>query len=512
MGERGRVLVVDDEPGMREGCKWVLTAEGYQVDLAADGLAGLQKLREGVYDVALVDLKMPGMDGLDLLRAAQDAAPDTVCIVITGYATLETAVEATKRGAYEFISKPFTPDELMCAVRRASERRRLAVETRRLREEMERSLLTLNTEKSRLRTIINCMVDGVLVSNLDGQLALDNPVAQRMLSLQGQEVVGKHISEVPLPADLGELITAPLAGPEYEMVTREIDVNGSVLMVNVAPIRDERGEVLGSVAVLRDITALKDLDKVKSQFVRMVAHELRAPLGAISQYLDVLSSGAVANDAERQARMLRRCQERADGLIGLIDDLLDLSTIEAGRVARNLEPIRLETVLSETVEVFRPQAEARDISLEVDAAVGIPLVLADRRDMGRIFTNLLSNAIKYNRDGGTVRVRIARDDGMVRVDVADSGHGIPAEAMPHLFEEFFRAKTAATERVVGTGLGLSIVKRLVEAHHGYVSVESVVGEGSTFSVRLPAYKPAGVGSGHTAARAGQPGGLVATSQ
>ena len=487
----GRILVVDNEPGMREGCRWVLSAEGYEVDLAKDGLEGLDKLRDGGFAIALSDLKMPGMDGLDLVRAAQEAASDTVCIVITGYATLETAVEATKRGAYDFISKPFTPDELTCSVRRALERRRLSLEARRLREEMERNLLHLNTEKSRLRSIINCMQDGVLVTNREAQLVLTNPAALRMLRLQEADVLGGHVTRIGLGRELSELIAWPLSDGGFVMRTREFEAGDRALMANVAPIRDERSEVLGSVAVIHDITRLKELDKVKSQFVRMVAHELRAPLGAISQYLDVLNSGAVANDPERQSRMLNRCQDRATALLSLIDDLLDLSKIEAGRVARDLEPLQLGVLLAETIDVFRAQAEARDIAIKLEAELDLPLVLGDRRDLSRVFTNLLSNAIKYNRNGGKVIVRAQRDDGRVRVAFEDTGYGIPPESLSHLGEEFYRVKMVATERVTGTGLGLAIVKRLLEAHNGYLTIASEVGVGSTFTVFLPVHAPVG---------------------
>lgn len=490
METKAGILVVDDEPGMREGCRWVLSAEGYQVDLAQNGAEGLAKLCDKSYDVALLDLKMPGIDGLQLLQLAREKAPDTVCVVITGYATLDTAVEATKLGAYEFISKPFTPEELVCAVRRALERRRLAAEAKRLRAEMERSLMHLSTETSRLRTIINCMIDGVLVTNRDGHLALTNPAALRMLRLSESQVIGRPVATLGIADEVASLMAPSLDSPELEMAVREFEVGGMVVMANVAAVRDEKGERLGAVAVLRDITGLKQIDRLKNQFVRMVAHELRAPLGAISQYLDVLISGTVAGDTDRQTKMLQRCQERTGALLTLIDDLLDLSSIEAGRVARNMEPVQVDTLLADTVEIFRAQAEAKDVTVTLDLPLEPPVIVADRRDLSRVFTNLLSNAIKYNRPGGKVWIALFREEGRLRIDFKDTGYGIPEEAMGHLFEEFFRVKLAETERVTGTGLGLAIVKRLVEAHHGFVTVKSKLGEGSVFSVYLPSLKPA----------------------
>ena len=489
MDERTEVLVVDDEPGIREGCRRVLAAEGYAVDVAKDGLEGAAKVRNGTYAAALVDLRLPGIDGLELLKIIRESAPDTACVVITGFGTLDRAVEATKRGAWEFISKPFTPDELTTTLDRALERRRLALEARRLREQMESSLLNLSTEKSRLRSIINCMVDGVLVTNRDGQIVLTNPTALSMLALDRDRCVGRPAAEAGLMSELAELIDNP-TGEDEGLVTRELAVGDAVLMANVAPVRDDQGAVIGTVAVLRDITRLKEIDRVKSQFVRMVAHELRAPLGAISQYMDVLINSQVPIDPQRQKNMLHRCQDRTQGLLGLIDDLLDLSTIDAGRVARNLENLRVGSLLAEAVEIFRPQAEARDITVALDVPIDEPAIAADRRDIGRVFTNLISNAIKYNRDGGTVQVTVSREDGTVRIDIRDTGYGIPIDAQVHLFEEFFRVKMPATERVTGTGLGLAIVKRLVEAHEGVVSVESELGKGSTFTVLLPIQTPA----------------------
>lgn len=184
--------------------------------------------------------------------------------------------------------------------------------------------------------------------------------------------------------------------------------------------------------------------------------------------------------------MLERSRERAAALINLIDDLLDVSSIEAGRIARRVEWVHLPNLLLDVMEMIRPRAETRDISLTEELPGDLLPVHVDREDMVRLFTNLLINAVKYNRDGGSVRVSARAEGHYVRVNVADTGIGIPTASIPRLFDEFYRVKTPETRQITGSGLGLSIVKRIAEAHHGYVEVESELGQGSIFSVFLPA--------------------------
>ncbi|MGC8835106.1 MAG: sensor histidine kinase, partial [Armatimonadota bacterium] len=269
------------------------------------------------------------------------------------------------------------------------------------------------------------------------------------------------------------------------MVVREIEVGDLVLMANVAAIRSEQGEILGSVAVLRDITRLKEVERIKSQFVSMVSHELRAPVAAIQSYLDLMLSGLAGDDPEQRRHMLTRCSERAKALIALVDDLLQLSRMEAGRVARKLEPVALDDVVREVIELFQNQAAERGISLQLNSSCSVPPILADREDIARVVTNLISNAIKYNKEGGRVDLTVSCSDGYVRLDVADTGIGIPEQELPRIWEEFHRVKTPETRGISGTGLGLSIVKKIVDAHHGHLDVESKVGEGSVFRVYLP---------------------------
>jgi len=274
----------------------------------------------------------------------------------------------------------------------------------------------------------------------------------------------------------------------HEMASKELAArtpSDPVLMANCAPVKDERGQIIGAVTVLRDITELKELDKAKSTFVSMVAHELRAPLAAIEGYLDVILEGMGGNDPQKIHRILERSRERTRGLLALINDLLAISRMQAGRLAKEKEKLQLSILLKEVAELIKGEALERKVTVETLVPDDLPLVYANREDITRVVTNLLDNAIKYNRDGGKVFIRASADDTFVRVEVQDTGIGIPKKDTGHLFDEFYRVKSKETRAITGTGLGLSIAKRIVEAHDGHVEVESKLHEGSTFRVLLP---------------------------
>ncbi len=487
MGQAGRILVIDDEMGMREGCRRALSAQGYQVETAADGDEGWRRIQEAGWDLVLVDIKMPGLSGIELLEHIQGQDPDLVCVVITGYATLETAIQATKRGAYDLLPKPFTSDDLFLVVRQGMERRRLVVETRRLREERERDLLLLAEERSRLHTVLDCLADGVLVANREGRLALFNPAALHLLGLRQPPAIGMAVGDVLSDASLAETITA---GPcddsgRPATVAREMTRDGLTLLASVAPVVDQSGERLGTVALLRDISAAKALDQLKNQFISMTSHELRTPLAAVQTYLATLLDGFAGDLAEQQRAILDRCSQRLTALVTLVDDLLDMSRLESGRSERHIIALDLAPVVREVLDLLRPQAAERQVTLADELPAGLPALEMDREDLVRVLTNLVGNAIKYNRAGGSATVR-ARDDGYyLRLEVGDTGIGIPPEAQPHLFSEFYRVKRPETAGIAGTGLGLAIVKRIVDYYHGWVEVRSELGVGSTFTVSIP---------------------------
>jgi PAS domain S-box-containing protein len=433
---------------------------------------------------------MPGMSGMEVLDHIRAIDPNLLVIVITGYATVESAVEAMKKGAYDFIPKPFTPDQLRIVVRRALEKRALQKEAEFLRREREKSLRDIATEKSKIRTIINCMGDGVLVCDRDGSIVLSNPAASRMLMISETSLTGNHISRCGLNPDLARVIEESRKARDlsYSSVSQAISLGESgeiFLRAHTAPVRDDLGETIGSVTVLQDISHLKELDKMKAEFIAMVTHELRAPIAAVEQQLTVLLNRMAGEISEKQEKLLSRAKERTRGLLTLIKDLLDFSKIEAGKMVQYKEPITLQEVIQKVIDLLKVEADSKRIDLRFETPSQNPVIHADRNSMEGIFTNLISNAIKYTPEEGRVWVTLGEEGEFAKATVSDTGIGIKKEDLPRIFDKFYRVKTAETRQIVGTGLGLSIVKSIVEAHLGSISVESVEGGGTTFTVLLP---------------------------
>jgi signal transduction histidine kinase len=473
---------------MREGCRRILSSEGYHVDTAVDGVDALTKFQvPGDFDVVISDLKMPRMGGMELIEALHAIDDDALLLVITAYATIDTAVDATKRGAYGYIPKPFTPDELLLHVRNGLEKRSLRIEAKQLREERERRLLEVAFERSKSTTILNCMTDGVLVANRQGQIVLRNQALARILP---------EFGDLPLPATLDSLGNRDLVALVKEVVeaagpviaSKEIELTPSTYMVNAAPVLEPGGEALGAVAVLRDITALKKLEIAKSMFVSMVAHELKSPLATIESSLDIVLSGIAGSDPARDRQMMRRALLRATTLRTLVGDLLNLTAIETGNFLLKRTPTDLCKVVRDVVDTYADKASEKGLTLELECdqtALRDCRVLGDCNALTSIVGNLLDNAVKYTPEGGTVTVTVDRTGLYARVRVKDSGIGMTPGERDKVFDEFYRIKNETTAGIPGTGLGLTLVRRLVDLHQGRIEVDSTPGLGSQFSVSLP---------------------------
>jgi two-component system, OmpR family, phosphate regulon sensor histidine kinase PhoR len=473
------VLVVDDEKRIRDACYTMLSNQGFQVALADNGFAGLKRIEEEHFDVILLDLMMPGMRGIDLLTHVKGKHPDTLVIVITGYATLEHAVEAMKKGAFDFISKPFSPQDVRLVIGKAIE--------------YIRTLEDIAQEKSRMGVLINHISDGVMATDMQKRVALANPAFLRMIGHQGESAIGKPVTDFIQNERLIQVIDQALAMPaeEFGEVTEEFAdgaLSGSmdnVLAVRCVPFRDRLHRNLGTVTVMHDITALKKMDQMKSDFVSMVAHEIKSPMNSVLALVKVIQDGLAGELTEKQREMLGRVSEKIKGLADLAAELLDLSRIESGLITIEKERLMVERLLRGQVEFYQAKGAEKKITLRVDSLPELPPVLANKGSIEEVISNLITNAIRYTPEGGSITLSACVEKGYVRISVKDTGFGIGKEDLDLIFERFYRVKNDQTRFITGTGLGLAIVKSIVDAHNGMIKVESEVGKGSTFHVDLP---------------------------
>jgi signal transduction histidine kinase len=371
MKETFKIIVVDDEEGMRLAVARALqpfTLSFPDLDeeidfvttVAASGEEALELIGKDPPHILLLDHKLPGLTGLDVLERLAADKCDILTVMITAYASLETAIQATKLGAFDFLAKPFTPAELKNVVRKAS----------------------------------------------------------------------------------GHLL--------FQRQARKL---------------------------------LEEKRQIRFQFLSVLAHELKAPLSAIEGYLFIMKDRTAGDDPATYDHIVDRCLVRIEGMRKLIFDLLDLTRIESGQKKRDLSEVDLVEVVREAIEVVLPDAAKREITITFDAKS--PLLLwADHGEMEIIANNLLTNAVKYNRDKGTVTVMLKADEKDVIFQVSDTGIGMSQQEQGRLFGEFARIKNSKTTKVPGSGLGLSIVRRLARLYGGDVSVTSIPGEGSTFTVVL----------------------------
>lgn len=364
MVKSATILIIDDEESLCDSCSQVYVKDGYSVDIATDGITGLQKVKGINPDIVLVDLKMPGMSGMEVLEEIKKIDPEIISIVITGYATIDSAVEAMKRGAYDFLPKPFTPDQLRVITERA---------------------------------------------------------------------LGKRAS----------------------------------------------------------IIEIHRLEKMREGFISMVSHQLKTPLVAVQEYFEVILGGMAGKVTKEQREMLERSKIRIDDLLKLIKDWLNLSRIDKNKILDKLETISLLPIITKTEELIEELAKQKNITLRMDISKDLPMVLGDEESLEQVFLNLLENSINYNKEGGNVTLRAAKENDYVVVEIADTGIGIPKDKLPFIFEQFYIIKGKKTQVVGSTGLGLSIVKKIVDAHSGIIKVKSEPGKGSTFKVFLPRVKKRG---------------------
>ncbi|HEC23887.1 MAG TPA: GAF domain-containing protein, partial [Chloroflexi bacterium] len=366
-----------------------------------------------------------------------------------------------------------------------------------IRDQAERlgtMLRSQQTEAAKSQAILESIADGVMVSDQTGEIILFNAAAERILELRRDEVLGRPATDLAGLYGAGaerwaEMLRGwsedPIAS-RSAYLSEQIEVGERIVSVHVSPVT-HGDEFLGLVSVFRDITREVMADRIKTEFVSNVSHELRTPMTSIKGYADLLLLGAAGEVTPEQRRFLDIIKSNADRLSLLVNDLLDISRIEQGRVELDLHDVDLRELIDDVLAAIRgrQENEGRHLEFIADVPEDLPSIQADYDRVTQIITNLVSNAYQYTPDGGSVTVRVQPEDEGVQIDVIDTGIGIPEEDQRRIFDRFFRGEHPLVMQAAGTGLGLSIVQHLVEMHGGRVWFESEEGKGTTFSVWLP---------------------------
>jgi signal transduction histidine kinase len=374
-----RILVVDDEKEIRELLFKALTRlTGFRVELAGDAEEALKKIEQENFDLVLTDLKMPKKDGLQLVADIAKSKPEILTVVMTGYGTIDSALEAMKQGASDYLLKPLNLEEMVVRLQKVLDERQRFVRLRDFAAQLERA---------------------------------------------NQE--------------------------------------------------------------------LKRADGMKSEFVSVASHELRTPLATIKNAIQLVLRGKAGEINETQTNFLSMADKNINRLTNILNNLLDLSRIESGRIKIKSQELDLRGLVEFILSSFKPQAEGKSIHLDMEVVEGFSPVYGDRENIEQILTNLLGNAIKFTPEGGKVSVLVnpfREEGGMVAISVRDSGIGIPEDQLEKVFKKFYQVEGSLHRSVSGTGLGLAITKGLVEAGDGTIWVESEIGKGSTFTFTLPVSK------------------------
>jgi signal transduction histidine kinase len=478
MSEAAQALLVEKDLEERALASRVLAAAGWQVRETTSAAECLEVLGRGGDFVVILDL---GLDGRELLGSIASAHPDTPAVVVTDADDVGIATDAMRRGAWDYVVKRADRSHLNGlphVLARALERQRLVRERNHYRREMEA-----------LAVALRGTTDGVAILAPLGRIAFVNRAFAVALKRPESEIVGRLLADfIRASAEdlaLDDVLAAVAAQGRWsgEVQTRGGDPPDAVWEVTLTPIGSlepavGEGSVVG---IFRDVSEKHALEQLRADFLSMITHDIKVPLTVILGYTEMLTDPEPP-PGEIPPDILARIRESGETIHGLVANFLDLSRIEAGRMTLDLRPFDVGEMLSHAVEQYDSTARRKGITLSLAMdPIRRPLV-ADESQLKRVVANLLANAIKFTASGGVTISATARN-GRVEIGFRDTGRGIPADELPHLFEKYRRVREA--KRTEGTGLGLFIARTIVVAHGGEIHVESTPGVGSTFTVLLP---------------------------
>ncbi len=344
---------------------------------------------------------------------------------------------------------------------------------------LKETMTTLSSEKNKMDTVLSTITDGVIMTDSRGRIILANPAAEAFLNFKAAGMTGKPLIEATLNYEIEQALEKCLAAQQRQNIFIDLK-GGRFLRMIVVPFRTE--QISGALLLFQDLTELRSLQTMRREFVGNISHELRTPLASIKAVVETLQDGAMENKAVA-ADFLEKVNTEIDSLTQMINELIELSRIETGKTSFKLEPVNLNLFIQETVNHFLPQAERKQITLLTDLQPDLPEVKMDIERIQQALNNILHNAIKFTAQNGRIDIKTLYKDNSAVVQVSDTGIGISAEDLPHIFERFFKADKSRSSQ--GSGLGLAIAKHIIQAHNGQVWVQSQEGKGSTFGFSLP---------------------------
>ena len=497
-----KLLLIDDEPDILRVLAMSLRADGYDVITAASGEAGLAAFSEHAPDIILVDIKMPGLDGIEVLQAikSQDALSEV--IIVTGHGDVVNAVEALKHGASDFINKPVRDETLAIALKRAAEkltiRRQLRDYTLDLEAKVEAATRTLERQAQFQAKLIRSSNDGIVASDQDMRVVIFNPGAERIFGYLRSDIVRRRMLADIYPDDLAAEfqmgMREGLERPEIQpRETAIVSRHGELIPVRFSgSILSEKGKKMGTVAFFQDLREIKDLEKelvhnerlvAIGQTVAGVAHGIKNILHGLKGGRHLVDVGIARGDKDRLQNGWDMVKRNIDRTSDLAMDLLRYSKERSPE----REPCNPNEIAEEVCELVKEKANAKGIAIIKDFDPAIGTVTMDPHSLHSALLNLMSNAVDACLDDPdtakkpqvTVRTR-PESDGLLRFEITDNGIGMSADVQEKLFTSFFSTKGHR-----GTGLGLMVTRKLIEEDRGSIHVASAPGEGTTVSVRLP---------------------------
>jgi signal transduction histidine kinase/CheY-like chemotaxis protein len=517
---RPRILIVDDEVNLLLTLEAILRQEGYATEAVSTGVGAIDAIQQHRFDLVLTDLKMPGVDGFAVLEAVRNCSPDTVTVVMTGYGSVASALDAVQLGAYEYLLKPTEVADLKAAVRRSLERKRLSeIDTlyrisRILRNTLDPGRIQADVAEA-VRQVLKVANARVLTSDREREAAdCEEPwctILRHDQALQrlrtGATITSDEAGELMEGLDgVGGRAFALVPGVSHERLvcvlladngTAPFDFHASAMRF-LQGLAGQSALALENAALVAELqegnrelyTAnqkLQELDKLKSQFLSVATHELRTPLSIILGYNAMLAESLADRLTQEEAEILRESVQACNRLIRLVSSMLDISQIESGKMRMNFAPADLRVITSNVVALFQGEARKKGLRLVLELPARLPHLEIDSERIEQVLVNLLGNAVKFTGTGTvTVAIRLATGGRGIDILVSDTGVGIAPEEQDHIFDEFAQIRGQVDKRQrEGSGLGLAIAKRIVEAHSGSIAVNSELGRGSTFRCFLP---------------------------